>query len=202
MFDDDCDGSNDFEDFENEAKAVQEVTSALKNLKPLSREKVINSVLALLGGGGNSIKRSYSTPINVSNSPSHIEPASSFSEDRDLSPKEFILQKKPLTDVERVACLAYYMEHYREQAKFKTIDISKLNTEAAQRKFSNPTLAMKNAIQGGYLISADKGQRALSAGGEQFVLALPDREAARSAMSHSKPKRKNKAKSKSKSKSK
>src|SRR5579859_7475269 len=30
-----------------------------------------------------------------------------FSEDRSMSPKEFMLQKQPRTDVERVACLAY-----------------------------------------------------------------------------------------------
>ena len=55
----------------------------------------------------------------------------SFSDRQELSPKEFLFQKQPKTDVERVACLAYYLTHYRGTPHFKTVDISKLNTEAA-----------------------------------------------------------------------
>ena len=47
------------------------------------------------------------------------------------SPKDFLFRKEPNTDVERVACLAYYLTHRRGTNHFKTIDISKLNTEAA-----------------------------------------------------------------------
>src|SRR5438105_4083846 len=43
------------------------------------------------------------------------------------TPKAFLLEKRPRTDVERVACLAYYLTHYREMPEFKTNDITKLN---------------------------------------------------------------------------
>src|SRR5947209_8545864 len=42
-----------------------------------------------------------------------------FSTDLSISPKEFLLQKQPRTDVERIACLAYYLTHYRDQPHFK-----------------------------------------------------------------------------------
>jgi hypothetical protein len=100
-----------------------------------------------------------------------------------------MLDKGPATDVERVACLAYYLTHYRNQPHFKTIDISKVNTEAAQPKFSNAALSVNNATKRGYLAPAVKGHKQLSAAGEQFVRALPDREAARAMMQRVRTKR-------------
>ena len=67
-------------------------------------------------------------PANVSREPQ-------FSSSEEPTPKEFMLQKQPNTDVERVACLAYYLAHYRDIPHFKTTDINKLNTDAAQIKW-------------------------------------------------------------------
>jgi hypothetical protein len=106
----------------------------------------------------------------------------SFTEDRSLSAKEFMLAKQPITDVERVACLAYFLTHYQNQPHFKTLDISRLNTEAAQIKFSNAAFSVVNATNRGYLTQAGKGFKQISAVGEQFVAALPDRDAAKAVM--------------------
>ena len=97
------------------------------------------------------------------------------------SPKDFLFQKQPNTDSERVACLAYYLTHYRATPHFKTLDISKLNTEAAQRKFANSTYSVNNAMQAGYLAPVSRGMKQLAAEGERYVDALPDRAAARAA---------------------
>ena len=106
-----------------------------------------------------------------------------------MPPKTFMLQKQPVTDVEKVACLAYYLTHYRDTPHFKTLDISTLNTEAAQPKFSNAAVAMENATKMGYLVPATKGNKQLSGAGETSVQKLPDREAAKAAMSVSRPRR-------------
>jgi hypothetical protein len=100
-----------------------------------------------------------------------------------------LLEKQPRTDVERIACLAYYLTHYRDTPHFANIDLAKLNTEAAQPKFSNTAYSANNALYQGYLAAAAKGQKQLSAAGEQFVRALPDRDAAKTAMSLAKPRR-------------
>lgn len=102
-----------------------------------------------------------------------------FSNRTELSAKEFIFQKQPKTDVERVACLAYYLTHYRNVPYFKTVDISNLNTEAAQIKFSNTAVAVNNASLADLLVPAGKGNKQISADGERFVEALPDRAAAK-----------------------
>jgi hypothetical protein len=117
-----------------------------------------------------------------------------FTEDRSLSAKEFITQKQPTTEVERVACLAYYLTHYMGTPHFKTVDISRVNTEAAQIKLSNATVAVNNALQRGYLAHAVKGFKQISALGEEYVAALPDREGARAIMTRRRrPRRKSKA---------
>ena len=90
-----------------------------------------------------------------------------------------MLLKEPQTDIERVAVLAFYLTHYQAAPHFKTTDITKVNTEAAQAKFSNAALAVNNAALAGFLVPAGKGQKQLSGLGEQFVQALPDRAAAK-----------------------
>lgn len=163
-----------------------EVVSALKRLEPERRERVLGTVMTFLGMDGRA-RRAES--IYGGAAPTPV--SGGFSEDRSISPKEFMLEKQPRTDVERVACLAYYLTHYRDMPHFKTIDLSTLNTEAAQMKFSNAALSANNASKMGYLVPATKGQKQLSAVGEKFVRALPDRDAAKNVMELARPRRKN-----------
>ena len=111
-------------------------------------------------------------PANFSREPQ-------FSSSEKPTPKKFLIEKRPNTNVERVACLAYYMAHYRDMREFKTIDINKLNTEAAQTKLSNPSHVIRDAVRAGYLTAATKDTKQLSADGERYVEALPDRNAAK-----------------------
>ena len=101
------------------------------------------------------------------------------------------MEKKPVTDLERITCLAYYLTHYRGTAHFKTLDLSKLNTEAAQIKLANAANAVENASATGLLVPAGGGKKQLSAVGELYVQALPDRQAAKEAIAHARPRRRN-----------
>lgn len=182
--------------------AVSAIMETLKNLSDASRARVINTVCTFLNIGQVATKTSVSIGGATSNSfagasdvPGH------FSVDRSLTAKQFMVTKMPKTDVERVACLAFYLTHYMDTPHFKTIDISKLNTDAAQPKFSNAAKAVDNASSNGYLVQAPKGGfKQISAGGEMFVQALPDREAAKISMKNVNPKKTNRSKSKSEKK--
>ena len=44
---------------------------------------------------------------------------------------------------------------------FRTVDISKLNTEAAQIKFANAAYTVTNATNAGFLVPAGKGNKQL-----------------------------------------
>jgi len=163
--------------------ALGEAVAVFRRLDSPSRERLLKTIATL-----------FDIPIAGSATPgpktvTFAEPTDRFSKEQSLSAKEFLIKKQPQSDVERVACLGYYLAHYRDQQHFNTRDISSLNTEAAQRKFANAAYAVSNAAQYGYLVQGIKGMKQLSAGGEMYVEALPDREAAALALANSRPKR-------------
>ena len=135
-----------------QARDLEIVTSMLRVLRDVpqeSRRRVIETVCRFfdlrLDNSARGALTNSSGSDSSSDGPSSSLPT--FSEDRSMAPKQFMFQKQPRTDVEKVACLAYYLTHYRDTPHFKTLDISKLNTEAAQAKFSNPTVAVDNATK-------------------------------------------------------
>ena len=151
---------------------VQTVVQAMLDLKPESRLRIYRTAGAFFGF-----------------EPKDPEPPDSARDARDPyfppregpGAKEFLLQKQPTTVIERVACLAYYLKEYRESPHFKTIDINKLNTEAAQPKLANASAAINNALTAGLVIQVGGGMRQISAHGEIYVETLPDRVAAKAA---------------------
>ena len=169
--------------------ALNQIVKALGKLDDDSRRRVLEAASTFFGSQESTVRPSVTSNETV------VAPSArpNFSDETAPSPKEFLLDKQPATDVERIACLAYYSTHYRQLTNFKTLDLAKLNTEAAQPKFSNIAFSASNAAKRGYLAPAEKGHRQLSAAGEQFVRLLPDREAARQAMALARPNRNRRA---------
>jgi hypothetical protein len=86
--------------------------------------------------------------------------------------------KRPSTDVQRIACLAFYLTHAKGQNHFKTADLTKLNTEAAAVKLSNAAVSVMNATDHSkFLSQAGGGKKQITSIGEDIVNALPDQEA-------------------------
>lgn len=166
--------------------ALSDVVTVFRKLDGPGRERLLRTLATL-----------FDIPIGEATrsgpkTATFAEPTERFSREQSLSPKEFLIKKQPQSDVERVACLAYYLAHYRDQQHFNTRDISSLNTEAAQRKFANAANSVNNATKQGYLVQGLKAMKQLSAGGEMYVEALPDRESALAALANSRPKRSSK----------
>ena len=154
-------------DAETELKLLQEILVALQHLSVHSRKKLIRTLLAFFD-----ISPAELVDFGIYNHLAGIGGAA----EQTMSPMEFMQNKQPQTDEERIACLGYYLTHFLDTPQFKTSDVSKLNLEAKQQKFANATKAINNASRAGYLISTSKkGIRKLSAAGERFVKALPDR---------------------------
>ena len=181
--------SND--DATKELKVFQQVVSGLSSLDKESQVRILESVVTFLHVD------LHRRPIHASSQKASIilgthsqEPLPSHggSVGSDLTPKEFLLEKEPRTDIERIACLAYFLTHYRDTPHFKTLDLSKLNTEAAQQKFTNAAQSVKNTTTKNLIVHVGKRQKQISAAGEQFVHALPNREAAKLVLQRMKPK--------------
>jgi hypothetical protein len=183
----------------DDAEVLGQIISSMKQLDPDARRRVYDTIGTFFDLGGtpshsNAPKPNSEGPTTKGESARPFGIQTSFSADRAQSPKQFLHEKQPRTDVERVACLAFYLTHYRDAPQFTTLDISKLNTEAAQRKLTNATVAVNNASQYGYLVPAGKGMKQISAEGERYVQALPDYEAAKEVMANARRRRKGRKK--------
>lgn len=167
----------------NDLNVLTSIISLIKTLSKDDQQRILQAVATFLNI---SLQGPLTTPTSSGlPSPTDVSislGASPFSEDRSISPKDFIRDKVPQSDVERIACLAYYLTHYRNIPHFKTLDISTLNTEAAQPKLSNASVAVDNATKAGLLVQAIKGSKQISAAGELYVQYLPDRAAARASI--------------------
>ena len=167
--------------------AFQQLADAVLPLKQELRERahaMLGAFLGVVTPTGSPAEAGVSRPAgHRSPPPIRIAPR------EPPSPKDFLFQKQPNTELERVACLAYYLAHYRDTKHFKTLDISKLNTEAAQRKFANPASTVNNATQAGFLAPVSSDMKQLAAEGERFVDEVPDQAAARAAFVNRKARR-------------
>ena len=172
--------------------AVQSIIDILLDFDAETRSRVFRTTQTFFGLDA-PFAMSYRARPTTPEQPARGPHDATFGDRTELPPKEFLFQKQPKTDVDRIACLAYYLTHYRDTRHFKTVDISKLNTEAAQVKFSNTAYAVANASNTGLLVPAGKGFKQLSAVGERYVEALPDRDAAREVLTGMKSRRRRKA---------
>lgn len=150
----------------SEIDAMQGVDAALSTLEDGARKRVMDWAAAKFG-------------IPVGGKLSSDSAASKAGEVPAGKPKDvksFLAQKKPASFYERVACLAYHLEHFEDRPEFKTEDITKANTDARVSKMTNPALFVKHATHTyGFLTSLGKRKFALSTRGEALVEALPDR---------------------------
>ena len=184
--------------FKDELTALGVVLEALEPLKEDKRLFVLRTTMDRLGidSAAAGIRISPAAPLTSSINSQPGTPIAG------ISAKEFMKAKQPSTDVQRIACLAYYLTHNRNTTHFKTLDLTRLNTEAAGGSFSNPAVAVMHATSSyGYLAAAGGGKKQITALGEDIVTALPDQEQVKSIVAQSKSrKRKGSAKKKSKKK--
>jgi hypothetical protein len=158
--------------FQADIEALGKVLDALSKLEPAAQQWVLSTAATRLNvstiaiappSGGTPVSHRTATP-----------PSGSIGS---LHPKEFMRQKAPQSDVDRVACLAYYLTHGRQASAYSSRELTAMNTEAAGPKL-NMSRAVDNATkQSGYLTSAGKGKKQITSYGEDVVNALPDYEA-------------------------
>lgn len=162
-------------DFGQELEALGVILKALGPLSGEARKFVLRTVSDRLGISSivDTLKERSGSVAN-----SNLTPQSGGLEG--TSPKDFLRAKKPLTELQRIVCLAFYLTYARGKRHFKTQDLTALNTEAAGGKFSNPSMTVQNATtQSHFLAPGPKGTKQITALGEEYVDALPDQEAAK-----------------------
>lgn len=165
---------------ERQMRAVQVIMEALDPLDPVSREAALK--MAMVG-------LAFELPSGATAAPAGAAaPAADEASSGVPSPRSFVRAKNPLSDVERVVCLAYYLTHYENRKTFRNRDLVRVNA-AADGPQMNMRMAAQNAMrQNGYLASAAGVARQITTRGEKVVEALPDRDAVKQALlKHPKP---------------
>lgn len=161
----------------DDAAVLQRIIGELTPVAVDARRRIISTVCTFFGLTALPNDAASSPEVAPSRSIERVH-SFQFSENDRPSLKKFLHEKDPKTDIDRVACLAYYLAYHRSTPNFKTKDITSLNTEAAQRRFSNTAFTVENATKIGYLVPSIKGCKQISSLGEKYVEALPNREAA------------------------
>ena len=166
---------------DSEVKAMDAAWTALSNLEPDEQRRVVLWLIDKLKlSGAVSL-----APAALGGAPAHQPtggPSAGTVTGGGLTAKQFMAQKKPKTDAERVTCLAYFLTRQRDTAQFKTKALTDLNKEAAGATFSNAAVAVSNATRDHYLAPAGGGMKQITVRGEAVVDALPDRERVKAAL--------------------
>lgn len=174
-------------EYQSDIEALGKVLEALTKLEATAQQWVLSTAAGRLNVSAAALSAT-SAELGVVRGAAVIPPGSVGG----LTPKEFLKQKAPKHDVDRVACLAYYLTHGRQQAAYSSRELSAMNTESAGPKLNMSRAADNAAKQSSYLTSAGKGKKQITTHGEDVVNALPNYEAVKalSSTAKAKPRRK------------
>lgn len=108
--------------------------------------------------------------------------------------KDFMSQKKPKDGYQKLACLAYYLEKFKEVKEYSVKELRSANADAKQITISNISAYLKDATSKyGFFASSGKGKKFLTTRGEAVVVALPDQEKVKEVLKEHHLRKKNKA---------
>jgi hypothetical protein len=162
----------------SELEAVQVVHKALEPFDPVARARVLRAVASLLeitsfptgdnkpppGGGSSNDRTDTGTP-------------------QQMKIDAFITSKHPKNTYQRLACLAYYLEHHDQKTNISGKDLTKANSDARQLKISNMAVFLNDATNKyGFFAPVGKGKKQLTSRGTVVVEALPDQAAVKQAL--------------------
>ena len=171
-------------------KAIENIVKELEMLAQEDREDVINFALKQVGISQTSLSNTRAiTGKDVSADCSGID--------------KFVSSKKPADQYQRVAVLAYYLQHCENIKEFKNKEIAEANLRAKQSKIGNMSdVVSKAETRYKFLTKGISGKtRQISTLGENIVETLPDQDKVKTIIESSKKgKRRKKSRKKSKQK--
>ncbi|HXG07898.1 MAG TPA: hypothetical protein VNI77_11305 [Nitrososphaera sp.] len=179
----------------DELSSVRVVHEALKSLDPEARVRVLQAVMTLL-----QIPAQAAT-IQQGTQGTGGTTVPSQSNIQTTTIDKFVAAKRPRDTYQRLACLAYFLEHRENKVDLSVKDLRKANTDARQSAISNISRFLDLATRRhGFFTSAGHGKKRLGIRGTAVVEALPDQAAVKSALDQNPMPKKSGRKRKSKSK--
>jgi len=172
---------------QTDVEAVQAVHSVLVNLEADTRTRVLRAVGALLQMPETApIATGTTTPAPLTGTTGQ-----QLTDLRNVKIDAFVTSKRPLNTYQRLACLAYFLEHKEGKVDIFAKDLTKANTDARQGRISNIAQFLNLATRRhGFFAAAGRGKKRLSSRGAAVVEALPDQNAVKGALQqHPMPKK-------------
>jgi len=153
---------------DRELKAMETTLAALLPLDPDERQRVFDWLVAKVGVRSSVAGAATGTGRGTAGGTTASGGAVSG------TIKQFLKDKSPDEDVARAAALAYFLTHAKNQATYKTGDLTTARSDAALANF-NMSRAVSTAQRAGYLTTAGKrGTYQITSTGEALVEAMPD----------------------------
>jgi hypothetical protein len=176
--------------------ALVAVVKALEPLEDKDREWVQQSAASRWNLGSVSAITSPIPAIRTGGGPVVTASADVQSALAKNDVRAFIRLKRPNTDVQRVACLGYFLTQVSGQQGFSSKDITKAHVDSGAPSI-NVTRALDNATRAAkYLSNRGPKEKQLTTLGEDVVLALPDQQLVKEAEAAGKMRGKARAKKK------
>jgi hypothetical protein len=163
----------------SELEAMQVIHKALEPFDAEARGRILTSVISLLEvtnapsfNGNTAVPSNQVLPTENS---SIITPQ--------MTIESFLKAKVPSDNNQRLACLAYYLEHHDNKPDVSTRELTKANSDARQMQVSNVSAFLDNATRRhGFFAPSGKGKKHLTIRGKAVVEALPNPEAVKEAL--------------------
>lgn len=185
---------------QDSTSALVTVVKALEGLVDAERSWVLNSAasrwtLTLPAPSGPAPSANLSAGNSSANKNGDVQQVIAKKDAR-----AFIRIKRPVTDIQRVACLGYFVMETTGQQGFSSKEIGQANIDSGGTKINLPR-ALDNATRRAkYLSSRGGNSKQLTTLGEDVVDALPDQQAVSELEAAAKVRKKGKAKRKPKKK--
>ncbi len=170
-------------------KAIEVIVKELQKLNENDRSDVVSFALKQVGLSSSSIPSSPQSD--------QISASEGSGPDLNKSMADFVKDKNPKNEYQRVAVIAYYREYKQGKKEFKNAEMSQANTsEARQPKISNITDVVTKARDRYKFLTKGTGKAAhqLSTHGADVVNALPDQVAVKTLIANTKTRKRKKKK--------
>jgi len=162
----------------DELTPVRVVHDALSPLEPETRVRVLQAVMTLL-----QIPPQITAGALQQAPPAPVAGGQLGVPVDTTTIDKFVARKRPTNTYQKLACLAYYLEHRENKVDLSVKDLRKGNTDARQSAISNISRFLDLATRShGFFTAAGHGKKRLSTRGASVVDALPDQAAVKNAL--------------------
>lgn len=159
--------------------AVKTLVESLEKFNDEERMRIIKWACERLGMKNAPSIKDVSSSLGISEIAGQIQPEQSISERKRIDIKSFVNEKKPTSDAQFVAVVAYYFKFEAPEDQRKEFVVSDDLNEAARlsdrSRFRKPAATLNNVYsKSGYLDRIDSGKYKLNTVGENLVaMVLP-----------------------------